>query len=451
MEHSLLDEAHRRALQYLDSLPHRRVGPTPDAIAGLAKLTQGPLPETGEDPHTLLAQLDELATPATVTIAGPRYFGFVNGGTLPAAQAAHTLASAWDQNAAMYAMSPAAVELERAAHRWLLDLLGLPPECGTGTTTGAQMANVTALAAARRAQSLKAGWDADRDGLFGAPPITVVVSDQTHSTVAKALAILGLGRNRVVTVPSDQQGRFRASTLPKLEGPAILCLQAGNVNSGAFDDFAELIPQAHEHGAWVHIDGAFGLWAAASPRYAHLTQGYAEADSWATDGHKTLNLPYDCGFVFIRDRQAQHGAMSLGGAYLASSQTAEPLWQTPDASRRARGIEAWMALRALGRQGVAELVDQLCARAAYFAQSLAKLPSVAILNDVVFNQVLVSFGSSERTKAMIAAIQADGTLWCGGTEWRGQAAMRISLSNWSTSEADIDQCVAAIARLLAAL
>lgn len=444
MGHPLLDEAHQRALRYLDRLPSRRVGPAPTEIAKLTELTTGSLPELGEDALSLLAKLDDIGSPATTAMAGPRYFGFVNGGTLPAALAAHWLAGAWDQNAGMYAMSPTAVELERAAHRWLMEVLQIPPEAGVGTTTGAQMANVTGLAAARHALLAQQGWDVERQGLFGAPPIPVVVSEQSHSTIAKSLAILGLGRERVVTVPADAQGRF--TELPRLTAPAIVCLQAGNVNTGAFDDFERLIPLAHEQKAWVHVDGAFGLWAAASPRYAHLMNGCDEADSWATDGHKTLNLPYDCGFVFVRDREFQQKAMALGGAYIASDRPSEPAWQSPDASRRARGVEAWMALRWLGRQGAAELVDRLCSRAQRMAERLTAA-GISVLNEVVFNQVLVSFGASERTRAIIAKIQEDGTCWCGGTEWRGQAAMRISVSNWSTTEADIDQSAAAIARI----
>ena len=447
LDHALLDDAHRRALHYLAALATRRVGPTKEEIAALANLTSGAMPATGDDPAALLKALDEYGSPATVAMAGPRYFGFVNGGTLPSALAAHWLAAAWDQNSAMYAMSPVAVELERAAHRWLIELFGLPAGCGAGTTTGAQMANVTALAAARHAQLARVGWDVERDGLFGAPPITVVVSDQSHSTIGKALALLGLGRDRVIQAPTDGQGRFRAGALPPLgHGPAIVCLQAGNVNSGAFDEFAPLIDAAHRHGAWVHVDGAFGLWAACSPGTKHLMEGCAAADSWTTDGHKTLNLPYDCGFVFVRDQAHQLAAMALSGAYHNSDQPTEPFWQTPEASRRARGVEAWMALRSLGRSGIAELVDRLCALARRFAQQLA--PHANILNDVVFNQVLVSFGGGHRTRQMIAAIQQDGTCWCGGTEWRGQTAMRICVSNWSTTEADVDQSAAALIRLL---
>jgi glutamate/tyrosine decarboxylase-like PLP-dependent enzyme len=444
--HQLLNDAHQRALRYLDQLPTRRVGPTSAEIAQLAELTAGPLPEHGEDAAQLLAALDQAGSPATVATAGPRYFGFVNGGTLPATLAAHWLAAAWDQNGAMHAMSPTAVELERAAHRWLIELFGLPANCGAGTTTGAQMANLTAMAAGRHAQLARVGWDVESHGLAGAPPVKVVISEQTHSTIEKAATILGLGRDHLIRVPADAQGRF--TKLPQLDGPTIVCLQAGNVNTGAFDDFAPLIVQAHAQDAWVHIDGAFGLWAACSPRYAHLMHGSADADSWATDGHKTLNLPYDCGFVFLRDAAAHRAAMALGGAYITteSQPLAEPLWQSPDASRRARGIEAWMGLRSLGRAGVTQLVERLCSRAQYFARQL-QAAGITVLNDVVFNQVLVTFGSTERTRAVISAIQLDGTCWCGGTVWQGAAAMRISVSNWSTTEADIDLCVAAIVRL----
>ncbi|MCC6537443.1 MAG: aminotransferase class V-fold PLP-dependent enzyme [Bryobacterales bacterium] len=341
----------------------------------------------------------------------------------------------------MRAMSPVAVHLEDAAHRWLIALLGLPPECAAATVTGAQMANFTALAAARHALLARAGWNVERDGLFGAPPIQVVVSEQAHTTVGRALAMLGLGRGRVTSVAADEQGRIDAAALQRaVSGPAIVCLQAGNVNTGAFDGFAAVMPHLRRHDAWVHIDGAFGLWAAASPRYAHLMQGAADADSWATDGHKTLNVPYDCGLAFVRHGAALQAAMSMSGAYLASAAFTEPLWRSPDASRRARGVELWMALRSLGSAGVATLVDKFCGLAQRMAAQLTG-GGLEVVNQVVFNQVLVRIHPSA-----IDAIQQDGVCWCGGTEWQGRPAMRISVSNWSTTEADIDRAAQAIVK-----
>lgn len=439
MSTQLLADAARRATAYLATLPDRHVEADPAAVARLAELTPELLPDAGADPAALLAALDEIGSPATVGSAGPRYFGFVTGGSLPPTVAAQWLASAWDQNGAMRVMSPVAVHLEEAAHRWLIALLGLPPECAAATTTGAQMANFTALAAARHALLARAGWNVERDGLFGAPPVHVVVSEQSHSTVGKALAMLGLGRGRVTTVPADAQGRVEPSALLQaVTGPAIVCLQAGNVNTGAFDDFAAVMPHLRQHGAWVHIDGAFGLWAAASPAHAHLMHSAAGADSWATDGHKTLNVPYDCGLAFVRDAAALHAAMSISGAYIASAEFSEPLWRSPDASRRARAVELWMAMRYLGNAGIASLVSRLCNLARRMADRLTD-GGLEVLNHVVFNQVLVRLNP-----AAMAAIQKDGICWCGGTQWQGRPAMRISVSNWSTSEADIDRAAQAI-------
>ncbi len=441
----LLEMAAERAIAYREGLGERRVAPTPETAARLAALG-GPLPEKPTDPETVLALLDELGSPATMATAGGRYFGFVNGSSLPVTLAANWLAGAWDQNVALAVMSPVATALEEIALRWLVELLGLPPETGGGFVTGATMANFTALAAARHAQLEQVGWDVEADGLFGAPPLTVVVGEEAHASLLKALGLLGLGRRRVVTVPADGQGRMRADAFPRLKGPSIVCIQAGNVNTGAFDPARELCALAHEAGAWVHVDGAFGLWAAAAPERAYLAEGLADADSWATDGHKWLNVPYDSGLAFVRNPEHLRRTMIQRAAYLIQGEAREPSQYTPESSRRARGVEIWAALRALGREGIAEMVEQTCRHAARFAEGL-RAAGYQVLNDVVINQVLVSFGDADTTNRVIAALQADGTCWCGGTVWQGQTAMRISVSSWATTEEDVERCLAAMLRI----
>jgi glutamate/tyrosine decarboxylase-like PLP-dependent enzyme len=445
MYHDLLKDAAERGIRYHEGLDERRVAPAPEAIARLAELG-GPLPDGPTDAANVLRLLDEIGSPATVATAGGRYFGFVTGSSLPVTLAANWLAGAWDQNTAFVVMSPAAAALEEVALRWLVELLGLPPESGGGFVTGATMANFTALATARHALLEQAGWDVDADGLFGAPPLTVVVGQEVHASVLKALGLLGLGRRRVVTVPVDGQGRMRADAFPKLNGPSIVCIQAGNVNTGAFDPAREICARAHEAGAWVHVDGAFGLWAAAAPERAHLTAGVADADSWAIDGHKWLNVPYDSGLAFVRQPEHLRATMAISAAYLLQGATREPSQYTPESSRRARGIEIWAALRALGRAGVADLVERTCRHAARFAEGL-RAAGYQVLNEVVINQVLVSFGDADLTQRVIARLQADGTGWFGGTVWQGQTAMRISVSSWATTEADVERCLAAIIRI----
>jgi glutamate/tyrosine decarboxylase-like PLP-dependent enzyme len=347
----------------------------------------------------------------------------------------------------MVAASPVAAKLETVALRWLLEALGLPPEAGGGFVSGATMANFSGLAAARHVLLQREGWNVEAQGLFGAPPITVVVGEEVHVSLLKALSLLGLGRERVVRVPVDGQGRLRAEALPALAGPTIVCVQAGNVNTGAFDPAAEICQAAHAAGAWVHVDGAFGLWAAAAPNRAHLAAGVAEADSWATDAHKWLNVPYDCGLAFCRPAGALRAALSHNpAAYLVESDQREPMEYTPEMSRRARGVEVWAALRTLGRAGLAELVERSCRHAARLAEGL-RAAGLHVLNDVVLNQVLVSFGEPQRTQQVIAAIQQDGTCWCGGTVWQGQTAMRISVSSWATTEADVERCLETMVRL----
>jgi glutamate/tyrosine decarboxylase-like PLP-dependent enzyme len=445
---ALLNDAARRAGRYVEALAERRVAPDADDIAGLEALG-GALPEEGMEPARVLALLDEAGSPATIASAGGRYFGFVTGGVLPAALAANWLAGAWDQNALGVVNSPVGAAVESVALDWLRDVLALPETCGGAFVTGATMANFTALAAARHAVLARAGWDVEAEGLFGAPPVTVVVGDEVHATFDKIIGLLGLGRERVVKVPADDQGRMRVDAMPILDGPAIVCAQAGNVNSGAFDPLSAICTRAHEQDAWVHVDGAFGLWAAAAPDYAGLLDGVGKADSWATDAHKWLNVAYDSGIALVRDAQTLRAAMSYGAAYLPIGASREPFHYTPEASRRARGVEIWAALRSLGRSGLADLVTRNCRMAARMADAL-RSAGYEVLNEVVLNQVLVSFGDADSTEAVVAAIQEDGTCWCGPTVWKGRAAMRISVSSWATTDEDVDDSIAAILRIAAA-
>ncbi|HXT22701.1 MAG TPA: pyridoxal-dependent decarboxylase [Thermoanaerobaculia bacterium] len=440
----MLADAAARATRYIGELPERRVGPTPEAVAALAAFDT-PMPEQPCDPREALRILDEIGTPATMAIDGPRFFGFVMGGSLPATVAANWLATAWDQNSGLHTVTPLTAELERIALGWLVDLLKLPAGTAGGFVTGATVANLTALAAGRHAVLARVGWDVEADGLFGAPPITVVVGEEVHPTLVKSLGVLGLGRSRVVRVPVDGQGRMRADALPRIDGPTIVCVQAGNVNTGAFDPAAEIVPRAKEAGAWVHVDGAFGLWAAASPVLAPLVDGFGDADSWATDAHKWLNVPYDSGLAFSRDGEALRAAMSVHAAYLPKAQVRDPSDYTPELSRRGRGIEVWAALRTLGRAGLAELLERNCRQGRRFAEGLSAA-GFEILNDVVLNQVLVSFGDVERTRRTIAAIQRDGTCWCGGTVWQGRTAMRISICSWATTDNDVERSLEAMLR-----
>ena len=441
MQH-LLDDASRRAQRYLRELDSRPVFPSDAMRARLGELG-GPLPAEPTPAADVLALLDDAASPATVASAGRRYFGFVTGGALPATVAASWLATAWDQNCFTATMSPAVAAIEQVALGWLLEVLGLPRDAGGAFVTGATMANLAGLAAARRAVLARAGWDVDGDGLQGGPRVRVVIGAEAHSTLRKALGILGLGRSAVHVVPVDEQGRLRADALPDLDGPTIVCIQAGNVNSGAFDPAAEVCAAAHAAGAWVHVDGAFGLWAAACPSRAHLARGVADADSWATDAHKWLNVPYDSGLVFVRDAAALRGALSIAAPYLPQGAPREPGDFTPESSRRARAVEVWAALRSLGSRGLAELIERNCRQAQRFAARLSAA-GAEVLNDVVLNQVVVSFGDEARNRAVLARIAADGTCWCGPTVWRGRAAMRISVSSWATTDADVERSIDAI-------
>jgi len=443
---TLLASAAERARAYLAGLDERPVRPDPEAVAALARFDE-PLPDGPADPQAVLRLLDEAGSPATMAMAGPRFFGFVIGGALPVTLAANWLAGAWDQNSALYNVAPATAVLEQVALGWLLDLLGLPPDAAGAFVTGATVANFTALAAARHAVLRQAGWNVEADGLFGAPPITVVVSAEAHPTLFKSLGMLGLGRKRVVRVPVDGQGRMRVDRLPQLAAPAIVCVQAGNVNTGACDPFEPICDWAHDAGAWVHVDGAFGLWTAVAPTGAHLRAGMAQADSWATDGHKWLNVPYDCGLAFVRDEAALRGAMAITAEYLPTATTQRnPSDYTPEFSRRGRGVEVWAALRSLGRAGLTEMIERCCRHARHFAEGL-QAGGYAVLNDVVLNQVLVSFGSPEVTQRVIHGIQAEGTCWAGATVWQGRTAMRISVSSWATTDEDVQRSIEAMLRV----
>jgi glutamate/tyrosine decarboxylase-like PLP-dependent enzyme len=442
---SVLQLAAERARRYVEQVGERRVAPAEKDLAALSKFHE-PFPAQPSDPRDVVKLLDDLGSPATVASTGRRYFGFVVGGVLPAAMGANWLAGAWDQNAGLRVMSPVAAELENVALRWICEALGLPAECEGGLVTCATTANFTALAAARYALLAKSGWNVAEDGMFGAPPIQVVVGAEVHASMLKALSLAGFGSKRVTIVEIDAQGRMRADKLPKLSERAIVCIQAGNVNTGAFDPAMEIVHRAKERGAWVHVDGAFGLWAGLSPKYRHLTRGFEQADSWATDAHKWPNVNYDSGIVMVRDGAALRAAMTISAAYLAPGARREPMHHTPEASRRARGVELWAALKSLGRSGLCALIERTCALAKRFEAGL-RAARFEVLNDVVINQVLVSFGSAEITREIIRRIQDDGTCWCGATEWQGRTAMRISVSSWATTEVDVDRSLAAIVRI----
>ena len=446
--HSILDDAARRARLYLSSLQERSVAPSAAAVAALAELDT-PLPEQSTTPSHTLELLDRVVSPATMGMAGPRFFGFIIGGSLPTALAANWLAGAWDQNATLHAVSPGVSHLESVVLRWLVDLFDLPLGTGGAFVTGATVANFTALAAARNGVLARAGWNVEADGLFGAPPVTVIAGDEAHPTVLKSLGMLGLGRSRVVRVPVDGQGRMRADSLPAMRGPTIVVLQAGNLNTGSFDAFEPIIAAAHTQGAWVHVDGAFGLWAKAAPSLRPLARGLENADSWATDAHKWLNVPYDCGLAFVREPNTLRAAMAITAEYLPTATAARnPGDYTPEFSRRARGVEVWAALHTLGRAGLAELFERSCRQARRFAEGL-RAAGFDVLNEVVLNQVLVTFGDAQRTRRVIDAIQRDGTCWCGVTVWQGRTAMRVSVSSWATTDADVERSLAAMIRIAA--
>ncbi len=454
----LLRAAAEQAIAYRASLGERRVGARPGLTADeLRARLGGRLPEGGEDPASIVERLVADVDDGLVAMGSPRYFGFVIGGSVPAALAADWLVSTWDQNVGLYLSTPAASIVEEVAAGWLVDLLGLPPETSVGFTTGATMANFTALAAARHAVLRASGWDVEEDGLVGSPPVHVVVGDHVHASMVIALRLVGLGRRRAHRVAVTGEGAMRAADLRRTladlpSGPTIVAAQAGEVNTGAFDPLDEIADAVRERpGAWLHVDGAFGLWAATSPELRHLARGIERADSWGTDAHKWLNVPYDAGVVFVRDAAAHRAAMGVSAAYLPPAPGAErdPFEYVPEMSRRGRGFVVYAALRSLGRDGVRALVESSCAVARRMADRLARSPRVAVLNEVVLNQVLVRFGDSdETTREVIRRVQDEGTTWAGGTTWDGRLAMRISVSNWATTPEDGDRAVDAILDVL---
>lgn len=446
-----LDAAHLRATAFLATLDDRPVWPR----ASLDEMLQafgGPLREEGLDPALVVEEIASRADPGLVAIPGGRFFGFVIGGTHPAALAADWLVSAWDQNSGSATLTPTTVAMERVAGQWMLDLFGLPDSSSVGFVTGGQMANFTCLATARNAVLARAGWDLTEEGLRGSPAVRFVVGADRHGSIDRAARFLGFGRNELIVVDSDDQGRMRPGALRKTlddtSGPLIVCLQAGEVHTGAFDDFASLIPIAHEHGAWVHVDGAFGLWAAASPSLQRLTTGVELADSWATDAHKTLNVPYDCGMAIVRDPADSIAAFRTGGDYLVYT-SLDPWDVTPELSRRARGVPAWAAMRSLGRRGIARLIDRLHENAVSMASGLASIDGIRVLNEVDYTQVMFCLDSDEATRALGEAVLAEGTAALTGAAWRGRAALRCSMSSWATTSEDVARTVAAIRGLVA--
>jgi glutamate/tyrosine decarboxylase-like PLP-dependent enzyme len=447
----LLHETADLAADFLESLPERPVFPRVK-VDELRTLLGGPVPDGPTDAREVVRTLAEAGDAGAVAIPSGRYFGFVIGGALPAALAADWLTSTWDQNAGLYVAGPAASVVEEVTGGWLAELLGLSRGVSFAFVTGTQMAHATALAAARNHVLAQVGWDVERDGLAGAPRIRVLAGEKAHSTLPRALRLIGLGAGSLVPVVVEEQGRMRPDALGEAlaaaEGPTIVCAQAGEVNTGSFDPFAEIADAAAAAGAWLHVDGAFGLWAAASPRFAHLVAGAERADSWSTDAHKWLNVPYDSGIVFCARPEPHRRAMSVQAEYLVQSGEGGPRDQvdwTPEFSRRARGFPVYAAIRSLGRSGIAELVERCCDQAQRFAAGISDVPGVEVLNDVVLNQVLFRFASDDETAARLATVQRSGVAWMSGTTWAGRQAVRISVSNWQTTEEDVDRTVAAFA------
>ena len=455
-QRAVLERVLAESLGFLAGLPSRPVNARAD-VDEVAAALGGPLPADASDPLAVIDELVAGAEPGVVAMPSPRFFGWVIGGVLPAALGADWLTSLWDQNAGLLVSSPAAAGAERVAGDWLLDLLGLPTEAAVGFVTGGMMANFTCLAAARGAVLRRVGWDVEADGLLGCPQVRVLVGRERHDTIDLSLRLLGLGAGRAIEVDVDEEGRIVPAALAAAldQGPAdaatIVCLQAGNVHSGAYDPFDEAIAIARRHGAWVHVDGAFGLWAAASPTLRPLLAGAERADSWATDAHKTLNVPYDNGIAIVADAASLHTAMGVHAAYLIQDSRPDPMATVPEFSRRARGFTVWAALRSLGRTGVASMVDGLVARARRFADRLGRLDGVEIVNDVVFTQVCVSFGPDAVTREVARRLLADGTAWMTPSTWHGRAVLRISVSNHGTTDADVDASVAALVRILDAV
>lgn len=443
-DRTLFEQSRAYAFDYMDTLNNRPVFPPGTAIDNLDHFNE-PMPTAPCDPEILLKMLHEYGSPATVSQTGGRYFGFVNGSTIPAAMAARWLSDVWDQNFALYVMSPVASHLEAICEKWLVELFGLPGSTAAGLVGGTSTATLCGIAAARNHILKQLGWDINKMGLFGAPCLRIVLGDQAHSSVFKGLSLLGFGNDQIEKVPADDQGRMMANHIPKIDDHTIVIAQAGNVNTGAFDPFDKICAAAKETHAWVHIDGAFGLWSAGSSSKKHLVRGMEKADSWSVDAHKTLNAPYDCGIVLCRNRNALVQAMQATGAYIQYSDKRDGMLYSPEMSRRARSIELWATLKALGRSGVERLVDALCDNAAYFAEQL-KNKGFNVLNDVVFNQVLVSCENPDLTFRTLELIQQSGECWCGGTVWNDEPVIRVSVCSWVTTKNDIHRSVAAFAK-----
>lgn len=440
-----LDDVSKRGIRYSNEIDERAVFPSDEALEALSQFDET-FPEKSSSLEAVIAQLDDLGAPATVATTGPRYFGFVQGGILPTALAATWLTTAWDQNGGLRILSPVNAKLEDIAIEWLAQAFDFDESIAGGFVTGATMANFTGLAAARHHLLARKDWDVEAKGLYGAPEIKVVVGEEVHVSLLQALQMLGFGKERVIRIPVDEQGAMRADALPELDDMTIVCIQAGNVNSGTFDPARAICEKANAVDAWVHVDGAFGLWVRATEDYKHLTDGYELADSWALDGHKWLNVSYDNGIVLCKHPQSIRASMMVNAPYLVAGAEREPNDYVPEASRRARGIEIWATLKSLGREGLSEMVSRDCQLAKKFANGLADA-GFEILNDVVINQILLAFGDDESTRMTIDAIQREGTLWAGPSVWKGRTAMRISVSSWKTTEDDIARCITAISEV----
>ena len=443
---NLLQQTTEYGVKFLDSLESRRVSPIQNELNELEKLNI-PLQEESIDPESVIKLLNEIGAKTTIANAGGRYFGFIIGGSHPVSLAANWLAGSWDQNSGLIVTSPLNAKIEEITSDWLKEILPVAKDSVAGFVTGDTVANFCGLAAARHSILKKQGWNVEANGLFGAPPIKVVIGEQAHGSLLKTLSLVGFGSERVTKVPVDDQGRMLADKLPEdIDERTIVCIQSGSVNTGSFDPADKIIPECKKKGAWIHVDGAFGLWAGASPKKSYLTKGIELADSWATDAHKWLNVPYDSGIVFVRNPDDLRSAMSMEAAYLDQSGARIPYHYTPELSKKARAIEIWATLRSLGKKGIADLIERTCSHAEKFAEGLSTA-GYKILNDVVVNQVLVSFGSSEKTDKIISEIQNDGTCWVGGTKWNGESAMRISVSSWATTEEDVEKSLKAMIRI----
>ena len=444
-DYRVLNVANEYAIKYLDQLPGKRVFPSKESLEKLESLSI-PLPFSPTSPEEVLEILNTVGSINTVVSNGARYFGFVLGGTLPAALAANWMAAAWDQCATFKVSSPVSAQLEKIARAWLLDLLQLPAQSAVGFATGTTMANFCGVLAARHNIYKRKGWNSKTKGIDGAPPIRIVVGEEIHASMLRALVFAGFGSENLVRVPTDDEGRIMAEKMPALDESTLVCVQAGNVNTGAIDPIKDICLLAKEKGAWVHVDGAFGLWARVSPEKSQLAEGCELADSWSIDLHKWLNVPYDSGLIICKDPKILPEALSVSAAYLPDSVEPDPYFYTPEFSRRARAIDTWAALFSLGQKGVIDLIERCCALAGLFAKNL-KAAGFQILNTVSINQVLVTFGDAEMTNRIIKKIQEDGTCWCGGTVWKGITAMRISVSSWMTTEEDIQKCSVLIIKI----